>query len=189
MTEHEGEIISAIRNGQRERFGELYDAYVARIYAYLFRRVSHRETAKDLTSTVFMKAVDKVSTFRSGSFSAWLYTIAHHTLVDHYRTHHPNLDMESIPEPVGPVDLEQRVDQRQQLVRVRQQLQTLPAHVQDIITLRVWDDLPFADIARIVGKSPAAVKMTFARGIQKLQPTIFTFLLIYSLLVTYGRLA
>lgn len=189
MTEFEAEAITAVQAGQRERFGELYDTYVGKIYAYLFRRVSHRETAEDLTSTVFMKAVDKLSTFRTGSFSAWLYTIAHHTLVDHYRTNRPNLDITSVTAPIAPGDLEQRVDQRQQLAQVRQQIKSLPTDVQDIITMRVWDDLPFADISRIVGKSPAAVKMAFARGIQKLQPMTLTLFLIYSLLVTYGRFA
>lgn len=188
MTDFESDIVAAVRRGQSERFGELYDAYVGRIYAYIYRRVSHRETAEDITSTVFLKAMAKISTFRSGSFSAWLYTIAHHALIDHYRTKKVDLDVATINEPMAPDDLVARTDARQQLVEVQRQLQKLTPQVQDIITLRVWDDLPFADIARIVGKSPAAVKMAFIRGLRQLQPHLTTFLLMY-LYFAYGRFA
>ena len=43
----------------RKAFEAQYDAFVRKIYAYVYYRTQHRETAEDLTSLVFLKALDK----------------------------------------------------------------------------------------------------------------------------------
>lgn len=183
----EEHAIAAIRTGERERFAELYDEYVDRIYAFIYARVSHRETAEDLTSTVFMKVLDKVDSFRNGSFSAWLYRIARNAVIDHYRTNKPTADLDAIAEPAAAIDLETSTDHRRQLAAIEARLKLLKPEHQEIVKLRVWDDLPYAAIATIVGKSEAAVKMAFARAIAGLQPGLVALFILLTSFFSYGQ--
>lgn len=65
MREREKQLIEKCQTGRPEHFAELYDAYVKKIYAFVYYRVSHRETAEDLTSEVFIKALDKIKHYSS----------------------------------------------------------------------------------------------------------------------------
>ena len=53
---NENRIVEQARSGDAEAFGKLYDAYVERVYRYIFFRVSDVPTAEDITSQVFLKA-------------------------------------------------------------------------------------------------------------------------------------
>lgn len=180
-------VLVAFRAGERERFAELYDAYADRIYAFVYARVSHRETAEDLTSTVFMKALDKVESFKGGSFSAWLYRIARNTVIDHYRTNKPTVDLDAITEPSAATNLETDTHHRDLLARVEERLKLLKPEHQEIVKLRVWDDLPYATIATIVGKSEAAVKMSFSRAVAGLQTGLIMITILITSLISYGQ--
>src|SRR4051812_27032663 len=64
----------------------LYDDAVAEVYGYLLARCRNRTVAEDVTSEVFMGAVDSVRRGRVDDVTtAWLIGIARHKLVDHWR--------------------------------------------------------------------------------------------------------
>ena len=60
------------------RFAELYELNFARVYGYVVRRVGDRDTAQDLTSDVFHKALASIQGFewRGVPFAGWLLRIA-----------------------------------------------------------------------------------------------------------------
>ncbi len=68
-------------------FGELYDFYLPRIHAFIFRRVRDRAVAEDLTAMTFERALGVVrrDAFRNESFGGWLYRVAANAVVDHVR--------------------------------------------------------------------------------------------------------
>ncbi|MBI5404614.1 MAG: sigma-70 family RNA polymerase sigma factor [Candidatus Kerfeldbacteria bacterium] len=175
------QLVSEVAAGKTDSFGKLYDAYVDRIYAFLWFRTRHTETAEDLTSTVFLKAFDRLKQFSGGSFRAWLYTIARTTLIDHYRTHHPTDDVDGLE--IGTADdHDARIDRQLQLEKIHLALRQLSAEQRRVVTMRVWDDLPHAEIAQILGQTEAAVKMTFSRSVQKLKDLIIVVALIINVL-------
>lgn len=153
-------------------FAQVYDAHIEKIYAFIYFRVNHREIAEDLTSTTFLKALDKYETFRGGNVRAWLYRIARNTLTDHYRTHRPPADLEAAQDVASSSNPVKDADTRLQLERVRAELDKLPNEQRDIVLMRVWDGLTHAEIAEILGKSEAACKMIFSRVLQKLQASL-----------------
>jgi RNA polymerase sigma-70 factor, ECF subfamily len=71
----------------RAAFGELYDFYLPRLYAFVLRRVGERAVAEDLTATTFERALEAVgrSDFRNEAFGGWLYRVASNIVVDHVR--------------------------------------------------------------------------------------------------------
>src|SRR5215210_5798206 len=71
-----------------ELFGHLYDRYVNLVFGYCYRRLNSRWAAEDATSVIFLKAVSGLSGYQKDapSFRTWLFTIAHHTVIDAYRS-------------------------------------------------------------------------------------------------------
>lgn len=168
---HDADILASIAAGDTEQFGVLYDAYFPRIYNYLFYRTRSRETAEDLVSATFLKAVRHLGTFdaRRGTFSSWLYRIARNTLYDHFRRTPPVRPIEEDEEFVGPGDLERETVDRDLVRKVNECVLRLPQRQQEIIALRIWDDLPYAEIAAILGRSEGSCKMEFSRAMKKLR--------------------
>ncbi len=153
-------------------FAEVYDAHIQKIYAFVYYRVQHREIAEDLTSTTFLKALDKYATFHGGNVRAWLYRIARNTVTDHYRTHRPPADLETAQEVQSTSNPAHDAETRMQLERVRAELEKLPEDQRDIVLMRVWDGLTHAEIADVLGKSEASVKMQFSRSLRQLQSAL-----------------
>lgn len=151
-----------------ESFGELYDHYFPQIYRYVASRVRSQELAEDITSEVFFKALRAIGRYRPSGhpFSAWLYQIAVNAITDHYRSRKRLEDsLEAGPELVAagaPVDDE--VAQRLGLAQIWLAIEALPDQQRTALTLKYSEDLPLAQIGRIMGKSEGAIKLLIFRG-------------------------
>jgi len=184
MEREESAIAQECASGNFQNFNRLYDAYVRKIHDFMYFRTYHRQTAEDLTSLTFTKVVEHFNTYKpvAGSFSTWLYRIARNTLYDHYRTSKMILEFPETWEIASGEHLEKQFDARQTLREVREYLNTLPRETRDIVLLRVWDGLSYAEISRIVGKSESACKMSMMRTVQKLKVTTPYAMLLLSIL-------
>jgi RNA polymerase sigma-70 factor (ECF subfamily) len=172
MTDAERQLALRSKAGDREAFAGLYDAYAERIHRYLYYRVQDRPTAEDLTSTVFMKALANVHRLdpEKGTVSAWLYTIARNALTDHFRSRRTTVDIEDVWDALaGGSDVARDAETAERLKDVDIHLQRLPAAQREIVILRLWDGLSYAEIAESTGKSEAACKMAYSRGINALR--------------------
>src|SRR5688572_31161974 len=92
-------LIKAAQAGNQEAFGGIYDQLAKPIYNFLFSKLRHREVAEDLTHTVFLKAWQSLNSYQprpGAKFSTWLYQIANYTLIDHWRTRKPVVELEVI---------------------------------------------------------------------------------------------
>jgi len=154
-----------------EAFQLLYKRYVRRVYAYHLVRTGDEQTAQDLTSETFLAVLDHLSTYRvSGSFGAWLMGIAHHKLVDYYRSQSMALSLDGIADlPAADPLPEKRVTQQDDLAKLSRVLSLLTPERADALSLRYFAQLNFSEVGRVMGKSPAAVKMLVARGLQELR--------------------
>ncbi len=182
---NESQIFAEIRAGDTDKFGLLYDAYAKRIWNYLFYRVRDRDTAEDLMSVTFFKAIEKFATFdeSKGTFSAWIYRIARNTLLDHVRAAKHMEPLEYLDEVVGPTDVMADAMDRESAESVKKAFAALDADQREIIALRVESGMSFAEIATVVGKSEAASKMAFYRAIERLKagmPAAALLILIWS---------
>jgi len=155
-------------------FEAQYDAYVRKIYKYLYYRTQHRETAEDLTSQVFLKAFDKLGSFdeSKGGFSAWIYAIARNALTDHYRSARSEVDVDDVWDLRSDEDVARDAEARERVEALRPYLQALPKEQRELVFMRLWDGLSYAEIAAIVGKSEDACKMAFSRTIARLRKDV-----------------
>jgi RNA polymerase sigma-70 factor (ECF subfamily) len=153
---------------QPEAFAPIYERYVERIYAYCARRVSQEE-AEDLTSFIFARALASAHDYRGGSVGAWLFTIAHNVVVNHYRDRraHALLDDARVPDE-HPALLDQVImtDEHEAL---RALVGRLPLHEQDMLMMKLVGELNASEIGALVGKSAGAVRTELHRIIDRLR--------------------
>lgn len=163
-------LARAIR-GEREAFGYLYERYMDEIHRYVFYRVADRFEAEDLTETVFLKAWEALPRFESCgiNFRAWLYRIAHNTVVDYYRTRKPTSDLPA-DEPrdsrPSPEHQSQARDEQQQLAAA---IGELDDNLQQVIVYRFINGLSHAETARVMGLAEGHVRVLQYRALQKLR--------------------
>lgn len=167
-------------------FEPLYRRYVADVYFYCFRRLDHAEEAADATSRTFTKALAGIDAFRpdparaASSFRAWLFRIAHNTVVDLQRRKRPqdqidrHEDDESSPlQLVHPGQTpEEHALMNEDIRRVRETLEALPERQRRIVELRLAD-LSGQEIADAMNMSLSAVKSAQFRAYQTLRTLLW----------------
>lgn len=171
MLPNEKELISKSREGDAEAFGALYDHYVRVVYNFVYYKTYHKDTAEDLTSETFLKALKNIkSADPERSILPWLMTIARNCVIDNYRRKRPSEDIDDFWDIRDEsVDIEGDLDTKSRVLRLRSELRKLPSKERDIIIMRVWQELPYKEIAAITGKSEASCKMSFSRSLSKLR--------------------
>ena len=155
-----------------EAFGELYERYCERIYAFAYARLNTRTEAEDATSEVFLKALRGIPGYRPTEqpFRAWLYRIAANVIVDRYRRRGPTASLEDAPDgALESADIAETIVQRARMRSVWAAVDTLPRQQRAAITLRFSADLSNNTIARVMGKSTPAIKQLLHRGVHALR--------------------
>ena len=194
MDDEAGRLAAAARDGDRGAFGRLYDLYARRIYAYLYYRTLDREGAEDLTGAVFLKALESLAGFRPelGGFSMWIHGIARNALRDHFRSRSRTqslgeaADLWETPDAGG---LEVDAENRDLWERLQPHLAALSAEQREIVILRTWDELPYSEIAAILGKTEGACKMSYSRALGLLREAMPLTLLLAFLLAAKPPIA
>ena len=172
MEEKEDDIlVLECTRGDTQAFGVLYDRYLDRIYRFIYYKVWNKETAEDITSDVFHKAFQKIDSYDrgKGTFSAWIYRIARNAVIDHYRTVKKTVNIDDAFD-IGEEDrtIEEH-DILLNLGRVREFLEKLTARQREIITLRIWEDHSYREIAELIGGTEDSAKMAFSRAMKELR--------------------
>jgi RNA polymerase sigma-70 factor (ECF subfamily) len=181
----EKKIIENCLAGNLEEFGRLYDLYAERIYRFIYFKTHHRETAQDLTSQTFFKALKNIKRFDPGKglFSSWLYRIASNCVIDHWRTLKKNLDIADIWDLKAKGNIAVDAENKERLERVREYLDRFSPEQREVVTMRIWDGLSYREIAEILEKSEASCKMMFSRALSRLrkEDVLAIILLLFSL--------
>lgn len=158
----------SIETAQRDpsRFGDLYEANVDRVYAFVVSRIRDRHEAEDVTSEVFHKALENLGRFewRGVPFAAWLLRIAAHAIIDRAKRAARERDAADLE---GPVEaLLATVEPRVQLF---QMVERLPADQRRVVVMRFGEEKSVREIAYELGRSEGAVKQLQFRGLQSLR--------------------
>lgn len=145
-------------------FRVFYDDALPRLYSYFFHRCGgERGVAEELTQETFLAAVSELRKRRPIAEPArWIFGIARHKLVDHYRKLERDERRDAHAEAMDPDErVWQTAEDRELTARA---LAALPVAQRAALVLRYLDDLSVADVARALGRSLHATESLIARG-------------------------
>ncbi|MEJ7839995.1 MAG: RNA polymerase sigma factor [Thermomicrobiales bacterium] len=158
------------RQHEQVRIVSWFDDALPRLFGYFLPRVGNNiQIAEDLTQETMLAAVRG----RSGDVNVaevmpWLFGIARHKLVDHYRRHYREADQDT-----GTIDDIVETSQRLPMLDLQaihtrdaiiSTLDRLPPRQRLAITLRYLDDQPVADVATALDLTLSATESLLARA-------------------------
>jgi len=148
-------------------FQDLYDSYASDVYRFALWLAGDRSEAEDITSETFVRAWVRRNTIRTETLKAYLFTIARNLYLEQKRKRKRRVALQGdYPDPAPEPD--KVLESRMELLRVRRVLQTLPEIDRSAFVLRVQYDLPYAEVARVLGLSLEAAKVKVHRVRKKL---------------------
>ena len=161
-------LVARARADRRE-FAALYRRYADSVYRFCYRRLGSHEAAEDATSQVFTRAFVAFPRFRDGSFRAWLFTIAHRAVADHYRAERPTAPLATASDRADAAASPEEAACAAETGRViRTLLARLPPDQRRTLELRLAG-LTDAEIARVLGRSHGAVRTSQYRALLRLR--------------------
>jgi RNA polymerase sigma-70 factor (ECF subfamily) len=142
----------------------LYDVALPEVYGYLHRRCRNRAVAEDLTTDVFLGAVESINRLVVADVTvAWLIGIARHKLADHWRrVERDERRLQAIGAETDADD--DPWDAQLDVLTARDVLGELGGHHRAALTLRYVDDLPVPEVADVLGRSVQATEALLVRA-------------------------
>lgn len=153
-------------------FAQLYNAYVEKIYKYIYYKVGNAPDAEDLCEQVFLKAWEAIGryTWCGYPFSSWLYKLAHNLVVDHYRTRRESVPLHTVLATGDePVDPQNALRQTLQAEELRQAMAQLTVEQRQVIALKFIEGYENAEIAGMMNKKEGAIRALQYRALRSLQ--------------------
>jgi len=149
----------------RQRLGEVYDELAPSVMGYFRSRGSRDVEAA--CGDVFVSVASGLDAFRGdrAALRRWVFTIAHHRLVDELRSARRQREIATdvLPER-GSTEGHEPID-----AELVEALGHLTDEQREVVVLRYVADLSIRDVAKILGKRSGAVKMLQARGLDELR--------------------
>ncbi|MFA6525401.1 MAG: RNA polymerase sigma factor [Patescibacteria group bacterium] len=166
-------LVQGAQAGDSMSVTRLYELFSERIYRYLVIRVSHRETAEDLTQMVFLEMIRSLHRYKKQKdvkFTTWLFQIARHRLIDYYRRNKTILQIDELADTHVELQVEQEeVNVDSYYSRIKKILHKLSEQQQNIIHLFYYEDMSPGEIAEITGMSAITVRVEKHRALTKIR--------------------
>ena len=172
-------LVRAAQEGDRAAFGRLYERYARMVHGVLLAKVPVG-AVDDLLQDVFLRALRRLSTLReSGSFGAWLVTIARNLANDYHRRALPEEPLaDDVPDNHLPENDFGRGDHRAggrtaehaaSAAAILDAIRSLPDAYRETLILRLVEGLTGPEIAARTGLTPGSVRVNLHRGMEQLR--------------------
>lgn len=168
--------VSGLRAGDPDAVVAVYRALSGPVYGYLLRRMGDPEAAQDVTAEVFTEVLEGADAFEGppSGLRAWIFRIARNRMVDHYRreSYRRHSSVEEMAEagrlPEAADDPEAETMGVLERERILALTEDLTADQREVILLRLVADLPVAEVAELMDRTPGAVKVLQHRALRAL---------------------
>lgn len=164
-------MIRGILRGRRDDFALLVERYQRPVYAVVLRLLGDPDAADEVTQIVFIRAYTALRTFRGdASLKTWLLHIATNECRSWARRNQRRRDvpLDDVAEPELE-DSSPRAEDYAERRGLERHVRRLPQRQRSVLALRVYGDLPFAEIARIEGITENAAKVNFHLAVKQLR--------------------
>ncbi|MEQ8337763.1 MAG: RNA polymerase sigma factor [Cyclobacteriaceae bacterium] len=173
METSDEQLMSAVKRGDLEKLGILYDRYNKRIYNYFIRCTRDVSDSGDLTQNTFIRVMKYRGSYQKNKrFETWIFQIARNLVKDHFKklkvVHSRMETSETIPDAMYETD--DRMDREN---RLYQALDKLPDDKRELIVMSKFQGLKYEQIAEMRATSVSAIKVQVHRIIKNLREIYF----------------
>lgn len=180
----ETELLTKCARGDEKAYRELVERFEKPLINFILRYVGERNLAEDLFQETFVRVLRNLADFRpEASIGTWIFTIARNLCLDHLKAKKRHREV-SLEAPAS--DSEGRVIEFREVLRgkgdspqrnvertemkadaVRALRQLAPAK-REALVLRIYSELPYQEIARVVGAPVGTVKFRVHEALRDL---------------------
>lgn len=181
-------LIQEARNGDLNAFNRLVLAYQDMAYHLAMRMLSDPDQAEDVTQTAFLSAYRHLSSFRGGSFKAWVMRMVTNACYDELRRRqrHPSTPLEPLDDEDETIESpswladdglspEEQLEQKELDRAIQRCLQQLDEEFRAVVVFIDLQGMDYQEVAEILGKPLGTVKSRLARARLKLRDCLHRF--------------
>jgi len=177
------------QRGDKSAFSLLVRRHQSPLYNFALRQIGAPSVAEDVVQEAFVRVVQNATEFKhEARFTTWVYTITRNLCVDQLRKRalrkHPSLDDargndeggegrtlgEQTADPRASVEREATGSELKE--RITRAVETLPEDQREVFLMREVSNLPFKEIAEIVGVPENTVKSRMRYALERLQQAL-----------------
>jgi RNA polymerase sigma-70 factor (ECF subfamily) len=169
-------LVARAKQGDKNAVSALYEGYAQAIFRYISYRVESDMVAEDLTAEVFLRMVQGLPRYQDigAPFGAWLYSIAATQIADYHRSKRRVAEPLSDNQASDDTDPFGKTAKAQEQAQLRVALKSLPEDYQTLLILRFMQGLPHTEVAAILDKSEAAIRVMQHRALKALAKALGT---------------
>ena len=174
-------LLNRIKHDDHDAFGKAYDEYIDQIYRFIYFKIGSKESAEDLTSSVFLKTwnyIQEKGTGNHKSIKPLLYRVARTTVIDHYRKNQDDqisiddLDTHASDIKDNSQDVHKQAEINSDMKVVRAKMRELKDEYREVVVMRFIDELSISEIAEILEKNKGNVRVLVYRALKALREII-----------------
>lgn len=179
MSDTDAELVSRFRNGDRRAFAHLAARWDQKAYALAYRMTLNAAESEDIRQAAFLRAYQRLGTFAGQSaFSTWLYRIVVNLCRDRRRSDRARerAMRQTAADESGRTRSEASPsaasEQRETAQRVAKAVAGLPTAMREVVVMKHYQELTFAEIAEIAGAPVSTVKSRMAQALRLLRESL-----------------
>ena len=163
-----------VSDGNLDLLTILFDRYHLRIFNFFNKMVRNKAVSEDLTQDVFLKIMKYRTSYKSGNFASWIYTVARNIFSTYYqktkKERTSDIDENTISIEETTFEKSSREDE---INHLQKSLLKLNNSDRELIIMHRYQEIKYEQIAEIIGSSEGAVKVKVHRALKKLKEIYF----------------
>ena len=159
------ELIHKVHNGDKESLNAIVRKYYDEIYRFCLYLTGQETDSYDIAQEVFLKFIRYVDSYQYKNLKGYLLMIARNACYDYFRHKKETVCIDEIAESGEEDSQITRVEDKMLL---RQALIGLSPEQREVVILRIYEELKYTEIAKILGCNLSTVKSRYFQGVRKL---------------------
>ncbi|HVS10491.1 MAG TPA: sigma-70 family RNA polymerase sigma factor [Planctomycetota bacterium] len=177
----------AYQAGDEAAFDRLVEGYSGQLYALLTRFLGPVSEREDLLQEVFLRVIRARERYQpTARFSTWLYRITFNIAVNRTQRNPGTVSLEAPNDlgELGPLgrqaapgdEPDRELERNDVIAAVRRAIDSLPASQRMALVLAKYEELPYAEIAMVMGSSEKAIKSMIHRARENMRARLAPYL-------------
>ena len=169
--DNDHQSMCAVRDGDIDRLGDLFTHHHGRLVTFFLGLTGDSDASEDMAQEVFLRMLKYRGSYRDDSmFNAWMFSIARNVRFDHFRKNGGKINFvemdETVPDKGRLPDEHCLRGEEEDLLHAA--LNSLPEDRREVLMLSKIKEMPYRDIAAVVGVSVGAVRVKVCRALKDL---------------------